>query len=137
MKEIDPALDNIHFMWERHRQEIEQFRKKCPHSDESLIYAEHSLIPFHGSTMKLICNRCGMILVSPSSYTPERMSKIINTKTGESRDAFVVEEIEIEGKKTWVTFEDDVKAKDKKRFLDSYIDFVVEFSEKRKTKKRR
>lgn len=135
MKEIDPQLDNIHFMLERHRQEIEQFRKKCSHSDEDLFYGEHSVIPFHGSTMKLICNHCGTVLVSPSLYTPERMSKIINTKTGEERNAFELEEIEMEGKKFWVTFGSDVRIKDKKRFLDSYIDFVVEFSGK-KTKRK-
>jgi uncharacterized Zn finger protein len=133
MKEID---DNLHLMLERHRQEIEQFRKKCSHSDEDLIYGEHSVIPFHGSTMKLICSRCGTVLVSPSSYTPERMSKIVNTKTGEERNAFELEEIEMEGKKFWVTFGSDVRIKDKKRFLDSYVDFAVEFSKKRKLSKR-
>jgi ribosomal protein S27E len=121
--------DNIHTM-------LERFRKKCPHSDENLVYGEHSIIPFHGSTMKLMCNRCGTVLVSPSSYSPERMSKIVNTQTGEERNAFELKEVEIKGKKFWVTFGDGVRVKDKKRFLDSYIDFAVEFSEKRKPRKR-
>ena len=128
MKEIDPQLDNIYFMLERHRQEIEQFRKKCSHSDEDLIYGEHSVIPFHGSTMKLICGRCGMVLVSPSLYTPERMSKVVNTETGESRNAFALDEVIIKGQKAWVVVNDGVRNKDKQRFLNSYIDFVSKSS---------